>query len=554
MRTLILIAGGLLLGLGVATAQPTPVIPHYEQSYSLSSGSHAKAATATATERPDFEETVQVRDAKWLQLFFDDVSLGRGSYLLLTSEEDGAQQRLDAAALKAWQGRSAYFNGDAVRVELHVAPGDDARFEVTSLRVGQSGAAKTGPDGISTESICGSTDDRVDSSNPAVGRIVPIGCTGWIGPNGSFLSAGHCTAYSGFTTLEFNVPASDSDGSINHPPPQDQYPILGTTIESLNGGVGADWAVYDVGTSNGQRPIERQEHFYRLTRDSAPSTIRITGFGVDSGVDNQTNQTHAGPSQGETYTSANDVHFSYRADTEGGNSGSPVIVEGASTKLAVGIHTHGGCYSAGGENKGTSFEVNDLETAINTFPAASVRHADNGHPAAAEDGGALRPYDTFNEAIAAAADGDLISVARGAYATGAITIDKAVTIEAPVGPVTIGASSDSPALFGVEAPPVAAKDATTTSTDRPMRFALEGNYPNPVRARTTIRFAAPQAVHTRILVFDVLGRLVAEPVDATLRAGHHDVSFDASQLGSGVYFYRVEAGDFVETRRMVVVK
>lgn len=552
MRTFILIAGALLVSAGVALAQPTPVLPHHETTYSLSSGTHSGPSGEVATARAAFTETVSVQDAEWLQLFFEDVTLGQGSYLLLTSEEDGAQQRLDAAEMKAWQGRSAYFNGDAVRVELHVASGDDGvGFGVRSLRVGEPGPPAETKSDVSIESICG-TDDRVDSNDPAVGRIVPIGCTGWIGPNGSYLSAGHCDSYSGFTTLEFNVPKSDSDGSINHPPPSDQYPVTESTVESVDGGIGTDWAVYDVGPSNGKLPIERQTHFYRLTRDWSPSDIRITGYGVDSGSDNQSQQTHSNTSLGETYNGPNDVYWSYNTDTEGGNSGSPVIADGASTKLAVGIHTHGGC-----DNHGTSFEVNDLEASLDGFPGAGTEHVDNGHPVYSEDGGVMRPYDTFSEGLSAASSGDVISVASGEYATGAITISKAVTIEAPVGEVVLGASSDNPSTFSAgPTQPLATTDEApdAKSAQLPTTFALEGNYPNPVRARTTIRFAAPEAVHTTVTVFDVLGRVVAQPLDRQLRRGFHDVSVDASQLGSGVYFYRLEAGDFSETRRMVVVK
>ena len=61
-------------------------------------------------------------------------------------------------------------------------------------------------------------------NDPAVGRIMPVGCTGWVISNGAFLTAGHCFTR-GMTTIQFNVPASAADGTTNPPPPNDQYPI-----------------------------------------------------------------------------------------------------------------------------------------------------------------------------------------------------------------------------------------------------------------------------------------------------------------------------------------
>jgi hypothetical protein len=87
--------------------------------------------------------------------------------------------------------------------------------------------------------------------------------------------------------------------------------------------------------------------------------IRITGFGVDTGTANQTNQTHVGALSSIT-TSA----LSYTADTTGGNSGSPVIWENQG--VAIGIHTHGGCTTSGGSNSGTSWNLAAPRNALTT--------------------------------------------------------------------------------------------------------------------------------------------------------------------------------------------
>lgn len=80
------------------------------------------------------------------------------------------------------------------------------------------------------------------------------------------------------------------------------------------------------------------------------------------------------------------------------------------------------------------------------------------------------------------------------------------------------------------------------------------NYPNPFNPVTTIRYALPEASTVTLAVYDVMGRQVARLVDSSMNAGTHEATFDASGLPSGVYFYRIQAGSFMETRRMVLMK
>lgn len=89
---------------------------------------------------------------------------------------------------------------------------------------------------------------------------------------------------------------------------------------------------------------------------------------------------------------------------------------------------------------------------------------------------------------------------------------------------------------------------------RPLEFNLHKNYPNPFNPVTVIRYQLPVNSEVRLEVFDILGRRVAVLVDGLVEAGTHEVSFDASTLASGVYLYRLQAGDFVQARQMVLVK
>ncbi|MBD3165190.1 T9SS type A sorting domain-containing protein, partial [bacterium] len=88
----------------------------------------------------------------------------------------------------------------------------------------------------------------------------------------------------------------------------------------------------------------------------------------------------------------------------------------------------------------------------------------------------------------------------------------------------------------------------------PAEFALEQNYPNPFNPTTTIRFGLPEASDVSLVVYNVMGREVVRLMEGELSAGWHAVQFDASRLASGVYFYRLEAGSFNATRKMVLFK
>jgi predicted outer membrane repeat protein len=88
----------------------------------------------------------------------------------------------------------------------------------------------------------------------------------------------------------------------------------------------------------------------------------------------------------------------------------------------------------------------------------------------------------------------------------------------------------------------------------PDRFILLQNYPNPFNARATIRFVLPKSQDVDLAIYDLLGRQVETIIDEYKQAGVHTVTFNASRLSSGVYFYRLQAGDIVETKRMVLLK
>jgi len=204
-----------------------------------------------------------------------------------------------------------------------------------------------GIDVPTAKSQCGAADDRVDSNDAAIGRMVPVGCTGWIITNGRLVTAGHCVG-SRAQVIEFNVPKSNPDRSIVHPGPEDQYPIGNFVSPYPNSPSQAnDWAVFtaSANTQTGLTPIQAQGKSFNVVRSNPGSNITITGFGTDTGIDNQTQQIHTGP-----LSSVTNTFVRYRTDTTGGNSGSPII--DTATGNAIGVHAYGGCSGSGGSNSG----------------------------------------------------------------------------------------------------------------------------------------------------------------------------------------------------------
>jgi len=88
----------------------------------------------------------------------------------------------------------------------------------------------------------------------------------------------------------------------------------------------------------------------------------------------------------------------------------------------------------------------------------------------------------------------------------------------------------------------------------PARFALQQNYPNPFNPSTVIRYGLPNRTHVSLAVFNTLGQQVALLQNGEQEAGYQEVKFDGSPLSSGVYFYRIEAGSFVQTRKLLLLK
>ncbi len=343
-----------------------------ELSVSADSGiirvSGSERVRARAVQVPVWSKVIRAEDADWVRVRFGEVLLARStqdtreSYLRITSLDDGYEQYLDADSLEEWGNTTAYFNGDAVLIELMVSP--NASDQINRVRV--IGVQASDP--VSDRSICFGVDDRTLSADPRDARLMPMGCSAWLfGDQGScFMTAGHC-GVDGGDVVQFNVPLSSSGGGTRNPPPQDQYVVDALSVQSTGSVfIGNDWSVFGVfdNSSTGFSPLQAQGASHTLAPSPAVSDgrpIRITGYGtVSSPVPaswNQVQKTHVGP-----LTSASGSVLRYQTDTTGGNSGSAVLDE--QMNMAIGIHTNGGCGGSGGSNSGTSIFNSGVQNAL----------------------------------------------------------------------------------------------------------------------------------------------------------------------------------------------
>jgi hypothetical protein len=107
-------------------------------------------------------------------------------------------------------------------------------------------------------------------------------------------------------------------------------------------------------------------------------------------------------------------------------------------------------------------------------------------------------------------------------------------------------------LFGFDTSPLLAIGVAHGAL--PTEYSLSQNYPNPFNPSTTIRYGLPQKSTVTLTVYNTVGQQVHILVNGTQDAGYHEAQFDASELASGLYFYRITAGNFVQTKKLLLVR
>ncbi|MBM4062139.1 MAG: trypsin-like serine protease, partial [Planctomycetes bacterium] len=430
--------------LPLATALPAQMSPppsHLEY-VQVASGPRANPTPIEVVVWQDFVSLPQ--GIPWLRLHYRKATLDQGSYLRVVALRDGEVMTQHQEHVLQWNSTSAYFNGNAVLVQLVAGPHTAGNeVEITEVLAGDPA-----PD-VLPETICGSTDDRVPSSDPRAGRL-SNGCTGWIiessggGTEKLHLSAGHCYSASG--VLQFAVPASNANCSLVQPPVSKQFAVDSASSLYVNGGVGNDYWVYRCfpNSTTGLTSFQEQGAAFTLatTMPAINATVRNTGYGVDgtntnnapassscscsssagTGTRTQTQQTNTGPLVGNSGTT-----IRHQADTCGGNSGSPLIDEASG--LAIGIHTHGGCSTtAGSSNAGTQVTHPGLQAAIASLCPTCAAHTAYGTSCASAR--------TFYELFAASASdlgGRTLVATRNAAGGYDVAVGPLTTFRTPTG-------------------------------------------------------------------------------------------------------------------------
>lgn len=339
-----------------------------------------------------WSQVIDLGDVPWIRLFFDSVNLEGDSYLVVTSHLDGEMQILNRQSLEEWGNSTAYFNGPSVTVELIAAPKTSNNAVSIKRVIAGDTTASSGLDEI--QRVCSTVDTRTASNNPATARM-SNGCTGWMiqrGPSGNpndrcFLSAGHCFPGGATAVMQFDVPLSNSNCSLNQPPVSKQFPVNPATVQFVNGGMGNDWSVFRcfANSNTGKTAFQEQGAAFPLAAAVVPGPATKFGYGVDGdpvstdgndfqcicrpndaqAPNTQTQQTSSG-----LITAVVVNLVAHNLQDCGGDSGE-VIINGANEAVAIG--THGSCSGGAGgtpDNHGTAITHPDLQAAIVACGAA----------------------------------------------------------------------------------------------------------------------------------------------------------------------------------------
>ena len=143
------------------------------------------------------------------------------------------------------------------------------------------------------------------------------------------------------------------------------------------------------------------------------------------------------------------------------------------------------------------------------------------------------------------------------FSGGAVSSNESYSCSSILGETFVGSGSNEQYYLSCGSQFVKVNTITgvhrTENSSLPDRYSLSQNYPNSFNPSTTIRYDLPRAANVTLRIFNALGQVVAVLVNREMEAGYHQVHWSAT-LPSGVYFYRLQAGEYVETRKMMFLK
>lgn len=552
---------------------------------------------------------VQEPASTFMRLYFSGTQLGKESYLLLEAT-DGATQQLRNKDLENWNFSSAYFNGNSVKVSLYSAKGELNKVLINAIKVSDGKSERNQKDNSSRKNlVTGATNassNVIDyDSSPyaaAVGRFTDGSNaygTGWIAPNGAIVTSQQMVygvINSDRDIIEFNVPPSNSYGSVNHPGPEDQYPVkYRDETQSLLGFEFKRKHHYDIANEDpvtwtatwgilealpntmGLRPGERQQQFFRIAPNLSSSTLEVQNVWVDifhygetnedlldDGTKYRTLKKHVTKLQPQNeYIGSADIDVEnfmvYNLD-EGNitftNSDTGAPITYSDYNIAMGVHTYFYNYAPA---VGMGFKNPVLHNALNTYFSSEMVYVDQGSLWDPGTGAIDKPFFEVKDGIDHAEIGGIVNIVKGSYDE-PMYITKAVTLKAPVGHVTIGAAGGEINVRKASLPQEFFKeseaDELVAGTTDDNNLDLK-SFPNPFTLITKINYEIFEPTSVRMNVYDRLGNIVRKLIEESQEPGVHSVEWDGTYENGtyatpGLYVVRIDYGR--DSRSIKVLK
>ena len=547
----------------------------------------------------------------FLRLYFKGTQLGDESYLILEGT-DGARQELRKKDLENWSFSSAYFNGSTVKVSLFSAEGEKNMVFIDAIKV-SDGKIQTINRAVSQsrENLTNQTPSTNSSTidydllphAAAVGRFSngnkSYG-TGWIAANGAIVSAKRIlydlVVNGDYDIIEFNIPASANYGTVNHPGPEDQYPLRASSInigsttfdfknkyhydiskEEDYGEWTTSWAIIEaLPNSTGLRPGERQQQYFQVARNPGSFTLESLETPVDIfhygetttdiiyGTQYRTLKRYvakllpseeyldfAGGDRDDLVLYTNNEGDITLSDSD---AGAPITYSGYN--IAIGVHND---FLRWPPSVGTGFRDNDLLSGIDNFFSTVMVYVDQASEWDASTGAIDKPYFEVWDGIEGAEIDGIVNIVKGNY-NEPMYITKAVTLVAPVGNVVIGESGVANARKATLPQEFFTKheadDLSSSAEENENSFDLK-NFPNPFTSSTAINYSITEPAVVQVNVYDKSGTKIRSLVQQSEASGTHSVVWDGNhengkQATPGLYVIRIETA--LESTALKVIK
>lgn len=554
---------------------------------------------------------VMYAGASSIRLYFSNVKLNEGSYLLLEGE-DGSQQKLDAKALENWHNSSAYFNGSEVKVFLYQKASSENSIEINQVKIAKRESFNTNSNQRLTGNVNnkGSNENKANLLNEtpqgkAIGRFTDgnnAGGAGWIAPNGAIVTSrvGYkIVQEKGYDIIEFNVPLSNEDGTVNHPAPEDQFPLEVNTasygsreikIQHYDAfyytkEVVQGFAVLRaLPNSLGQTPGERQQAYLRIATNPGEFTVKNAEIDIDIFSYGESIKSY--PSYEDTHHKTLAVYSSqlrvvkdfvkrslddkesillydfFNTPTSFGfvnnHTGGPITYK--NSNVAIGVQSEvllTACPSVG-----LGFKNNTFRNAVQNFMSNHAVYVDYDGLYGDESTGEIhKPYitlgDAYEHTLYHSEERSVVYFSPGNHQTQGI-FNAPMKWKAPVGTVRIGsyASNSRMASNGIFPEGfVLEEESEAEENALPSQVSIKG-YPNPFAENYELDYVLPASTNVAIRIYDTSGAEVRRILEGYQESGAYHAIWDGrndtgSPVQTGMYLVKMQLGNTSKTLKII---